>query len=47
MKDLRGYWFVVRFERVPEWVAAVINWFIDGAIALGLVVEDYENETAF
>lgn len=47
MKDLRGNWYVVKFERVPEWVAAVINFVCDVAVALGLVVEDYENETAF
>lgn len=40
MKDLRGTVHVIEFERVPEWLAAIINWVCDTVIALGLFVED-------
>lgn len=47
MKDLRGYWHIISFERVPEWVAAVINLVVDCAIAIGFVEEDFDCEEAY
>lgn len=41
MKDLRGNWYTITFEKAPAWVAAIINGIIDALIKIGFVEEDY------